>query len=203
MFIIEGIITTLFSGVIFFVLPDYPKSPRSNKWLDPDEQEYLEARLGDRAPKADDPAFSTQEVIATLKSPIQWSFTFSQMLINLGMYALQWYLPTLTTSFGFTSLPANQLLNIPPAAAGVIGVILGSTILRLAVASRPIQLMCAILLPVCIKANLIGYTTPGSSCPLSYSSLSQHQLGYTSRVCWEPSSSLYITSLSFPGARPQ
>ncbi|KAJ5915143.1 hypothetical protein N7454_011255 [Penicillium verhagenii] len=124
-FIIEGIITVLFSGVVYLVLPDYPKSPRSNKWLSQREQDYLEARLGDLAPKAADPAFSTQEVIATLKSPIQWSFTFSQMLINLGMYALQWYLPTLTTSFGFTSLPKNQLLNIPPAAA----------------VSRPIQLM--------------------------------------------------------------
>ncbi|KAJ5492113.1 Major facilitator superfamily domain general substrate transporter [Penicillium expansum] len=140
-FIIEGIITVLFSGVIFLVLPDYPKSPRSSKWLSLREQEFIEARLGERAPKTADPAFSKKEILAALRSPIQWSFTFSQMLINLGMYALQWYLPTLTTSFGFTKLPANQLLNIPPAATGIIGVVLGALVLRQVSFSKPIQLM--------------------------------------------------------------
>ncbi|CAI7585348.1 unnamed protein product [Penicillium glandicola] len=140
-FIIEGIITVLFSGVIYAVLPDYPKSPRSNTWLTPREQEFIEARLGENAPKTADPAFSKKEILAALRSPIQWSFTFSQMLINLGMYALQWYLPTLTTSFGFTTLPANQLLNIPPAVTGICGVVLGAFILRQAILPRPIQLM--------------------------------------------------------------
>ncbi|CAG7976259.1 unnamed protein product [Penicillium salamii] len=140
-FIIEGIITILFSGIIFLALPDYPKSPRSNKWLSPREQNFIEARLGDRAPKTEDAPFSMQEVLEAIRSPIQWLFTFSQMLINLGMYALTWYLPTLTTSFGYTKLPANQLLNIPPAATGIIGVGMGALILPQAVASRPAQLM--------------------------------------------------------------
>lgn len=154
-FIIEGIITVLFSGVIFMVLPDYPKSPRSNKWLSPREQEFIEARLGDRAPKTADPAFSKKEILAALRSPIQWSFTFSQMLINLGMYALQWYLPTLTTSFGFTKMPANQLLNIPPAATGIIGVVLGALILRDAGVLKPIQLMYVI--PLC-RASIANFS---------------------------------------------
>ncbi|PLB51364.1 putative vitamin H transporter [Aspergillus steynii IBT 23096] len=127
-FLLEGLLTVLFSGIIYLVLPDYPKSPSSNKWLTRREQEFIEARLSSDAPKTNDSAFDRDEIFATLKSPTQWSFTLSQLLVNIASYALMWYLPTITTSLGFTSLPSNQLLNIPPAAIGAIGIIIAAWI---------------------------------------------------------------------------
>lgn len=138
MYIIEGIVTVLFSAVIWFVLPDYPKSPRSSSWLSVDEQEYLELRLSENAPRTDDPFFDKDEVIASLKDPRIYGFTLSQFLLNIAGYGLSWQLPTITTLLGFAGLPRNQLLNIPPAAVTVLGIILAAWFLSKAYVVRPI-----------------------------------------------------------------
>jgi hypothetical protein len=122
-------------------LPDYPKSPRSNKWLTPREQDFIEARLPESAPRTSDPAFSKREVVATLKKPIIWSFMLSQFLVNLGGYSLSWYLPTITTSLGFASLPKNQLLNIPPAVASIFAIIFSAYFISWAYLTRPAYIM--------------------------------------------------------------
>ena len=140
-YLLEGIITILFSIVVYFVLPDYPKSPRSVKWLTAREQEYLESRLSENAPKTDDVAFSKTEVLASLRNPRTYAFMLSQILINLGGYGLSWQLPTVTTSLGFTGLPKNQLLNIPPAAASVLAIILAGWFMRRAYITRPAFIM--------------------------------------------------------------
>ncbi|VUC31503.1 unnamed protein product [Clonostachys rosea] len=144
-YLLEGIITILFSGVVYFVLPDYPKSPRSSSWLTLREQEYLEARLSENAPRTDDATFSTSEVIASLRDPRIWSFMLSQILINLGGYGLSWQLPTVTTSLGFAGLPRNQLLNIPPAGCSVLAIIFAGWFMKRAYVTRPafIMVICA------------------------------------------------------------
>ncbi|RAO68140.1 uncharacterized protein BHQ10_004152 [Talaromyces amestolkiae] len=140
-YLLEGLATILFSAVVYFVLPDYPKSPSSDKWLTKREQEFIETRLPENAPLTSDPIFSKKEVIASLKTPTIWSFMLSQMLVNMGGYALTWYLPTITTNLGFASLPRNQLLNIPPAAAAVIGLITANYVIGLALIPRPAVIM--------------------------------------------------------------
>lgn len=129
--------TILWGIVVFFVLPDYPKSPRSNKWLTPREQEYLELRLTDNAPRTSDPTFSKREVIACLKDPRTYTFMVSQFMTNFAGYGLSWQLPTITTDLGFAGLPRNQLLNIPPAACSVLGIIAAGWLLKRAYIPRP------------------------------------------------------------------
>ncbi|KAL1885674.1 hypothetical protein Plec18167_001169 [Paecilomyces lecythidis] len=140
-YLLEGLATILFSAVVWLVLPDYPKSPRSNKWLTPREQEFIEARLPESAPVTSDPAFKKEEVIEALKTPSMWSFMLSQFLVNLGGYSLSWYLPTITTSLGFASLPKNQLLNIPPAAASILAIIFSAYFIKRAYITRPAYIM--------------------------------------------------------------
>lgn len=111
--------TILFSAVVYFVLPDYPKSPRSQKWLTPREQHYLEARLSENAPRTADASFEGSEIITAISNPRTYAFMLSQILMNLGGYGLSWQLPTVTTALGFATIPRNQLLNVPPAAASV------------------------------------------------------------------------------------
>lgn len=136
-FLLEGLATILFSGVVWFVLPDYPKSPRSASWLTEREQNFVEARLSENAPRTSDKFFDKKEVIQTVKSPLIWSFMLSQTLVNLGGYGLSWYLPTITTNLGFAGLPRNQLLNIPPAAASVLGTVFAGWFLTKAILTRP------------------------------------------------------------------
>lgn len=119
------------------VLPDYPKSPRSKKWLTTREQEYLSARLSDNAPQTDEAAFSKKEVLASLKDPRTYAFMCCQGLVNIGGYGLSWYLPTIVTDLGFAELPRNQLLNIPPAAASVLAIIFAGWFLEKAYLTRP------------------------------------------------------------------
>ncbi|KAJ4260420.1 hypothetical protein NW762_007159 [Fusarium torreyae] len=137
-FLLEGLVTILFSAVIYFVLPDYPKSARSSSWLTPEEQEYLELRLSHNAPRTNDAAFDLKEIIASLKDPKIVGFTASQFFLNIAGYGLSWQLPTITTSLGFAGLPRNQLLNIPPAAVTVIGIIAAAWFLRRAYIVRPL-----------------------------------------------------------------
>ncbi|KAH8682063.1 permease of the major facilitator superfamily [Xylariales sp. PMI_506] len=136
-YLLEGLGTILFGLIVFFVLPDYPKSPRSNKWLTPREQEYLEARLTANAPKTSDPAFRKEEILTSLRDPRTYAFMTTQFFTNFGGYALSWMLPTITTDLGFAGLPRNQLLNIPPAAGSVIAIIIAGWMLKRALISRP------------------------------------------------------------------
>ena len=66
-YLVEGILTILFSGVVFFVLPDYPKYPRSRTWLTERErereQEYLDIPLSENAPRTSDDWFNKQELL--------------------------------------------------------------------------------------------------------------------------------------------
>lgn len=136
-YLLEGIYTVLLAGVVYFVLPDYPKSPRSSKWLTPREQEYLEVRLSENAPRTHESAFTKSEVLASLKDPRTYSFMLNQLLVNLGGYGLSWYLPTITTDLGFAGLPRNQLLNIPPAAASVLAIIFAGNFQSRGYLTRP------------------------------------------------------------------
>ena len=82
MYLLEGIYTILLAGVVFLVLPDYPKSPRSSKFLTPREQEYLEVRLSENAPLTHEKAFSKTEVMASLSDPRTYSFMLNQLLVS-------------------------------------------------------------------------------------------------------------------------
>lgn len=129
------------------MLPDWPKSPRTSKWLSAREQEYVESRLSEYAPLTSDKAFAKEEVIASLLDPKTYAFMLSQILMNLGGYGLSWYLPTITTNLGFASLPRNQLLNIPPAAASVLAIIFAGWFMSKAYVTRPV-----FILPIVIGA---------------------------------------------------
>lgn len=168
-FLLEGLVTILFSGIIYLVLPDYPKSPRSSSWLTPEEQEYLELRLPRNAPRTHDPVFSKDEIMTSIKDPKIVGFTLSQFLLNIAGYGLSWQLPTITTSLGFAGLPRNQLLNVPPAAVTVLGIIGAAYFLRRAIIVRPlfIQLLTAGTLAFFIVLCLpVGRSATYAACVL-------------------------------------
>lgn len=136
--IIEGIATILLGIIIFFVLPDFPKSKRSRSWLTPREQQFIEARLPPHAPATNDKSWSTEDAIIALKSPTTWGFLFDQTLMNLSLYALNWFLPSIIAGLGFATLPTSLLLNIPPAVAGILAMAICVLITSRAWAARPL-----------------------------------------------------------------
>ncbi|CZR56394.1 related to permeases of the major facilitator superfamily [Phialocephala subalpina] len=125
-FLIEGILTIILSGFIFWILPDLPKSPRSKSWLTEREQKFIETRLPLNAPVTGDKNFDWKEAWHAFRSPSVYGFMLCQTFMNLALAAFNWYLPTIITNFGFVGLPRNQLLNIPPIGAGILGIIFSS-----------------------------------------------------------------------------
>ncbi|KAJ4202392.1 Transcriptional activator of fatty acid utilization [Fusarium solani] len=71
-------------------------------------------------------------------SRVWWSL---ERFGSFGGYALMWYLPTIITNLGFVGLPDNQLLNIPPSAGAIIGVILAAWLVGKAYFVRPLYAM--------------------------------------------------------------
>ncbi|KAK2798710.1 hypothetical protein FQN50_008748 [Emmonsiellopsis sp. PD_5] len=146
-YLLEGLFTILFSALIFLILPDWPKSPRSSSWLTAREQSYLELRLSENAPRTSDPTLKKSEILSSLKDPRTYAFMLSQLLVNFGGYALSWELPTITTNLGFAGLPRNQLLNIPPAVAAVSSIIFAGWFMKRAYLTRPAFIMLVIMGP--------------------------------------------------------
>ncbi|KIW09913.1 hypothetical protein PV08_11689 [Exophiala spinifera] len=142
-FILEGVATMLMAIVIFFFLPDFPKSKRSASWLTPREQQFIEARLSPHAPATGDPSWNSKDAIIALTSPTTWGFLFDQTLMNLSTYALNWYLPSIIAGLGFVKLPTSLLLNIPPAVAGILA--MGVCVLVTSRAWAPRPLICVLV----------------------------------------------------------
>ncbi|KAF3048107.1 hypothetical protein E8E12_010378 [Didymella heteroderae] len=140
-YILEGLATVLFSGVVWAYLPDFPKSKRSNRWFTEREQEFIETRLPESAPMTSDPDFSGKEIKGVLSEWLIYSFMLSQTLVNLGGYALTWYLPTVITNLGFVGLPRNQLLLLPPFAAAAAGLLFSAWFMERAWIVRPAYIM--------------------------------------------------------------
>ncbi|KAF2644428.1 permease of the major facilitator superfamily [Massarina eburnea CBS 473.64] len=169
LYIIEGLFTIAFTVVVFVFLPDYPKSKRSEKWLTPREQEYLEARLSENAPRTSDPAYTQSEVISSVKDVRTYAFMLSQILVNFGGYGLSWQLPTVTTSLGYAGLPRNQLLNIPPAGATVLSIIFAGWFLKKAYMTRPafiMLIMVAMLVFFIVLATSVSHGAIYTACVL-------------------------------------
>ncbi|PLN83706.1 MFS general substrate transporter [Aspergillus taichungensis] len=155
-YLLEGLFTILFAAIVYLILPDWPKSPRSTKWLTPREQAYIEARLSENAPRTADANFAKSEVLDSLVDPRTYAFMFSQLLVNLAGYALTWELPTITTSLGFAGLPRNQLLNIPPCAAAVLAVLFSGWFQKQAYLTRPAFVMLCIMGPMLLFFVLLA-----------------------------------------------
>ncbi|KAL4790916.1 major facilitator superfamily domain-containing protein [Aspergillus venezuelensis] len=111
-FLIEGMATMAFAGLVWIVYPDYPRSARTEKWLTPREQEFIEMRLTENAPKTQDEPFSWWEVVATLKDLRMWSFMLAYVCMNTGGFGLTWFLLIITTNLGFATLPGTDIIAI-------------------------------------------------------------------------------------------
>ncbi|KAF2788032.1 putative vitamin H transporter [Melanomma pulvis-pyrius CBS 109.77] len=196
-FILEGVATILFAGVIFLVLPDFPKSPRSSTWLSPREQQFLEARLPPNAPATADPSWNTKEAWIAFTSPATWAFLLDQTLMNLGNYALSWYLPTIIAGLGFAKLPNSLLLNIPPAAAGIGAIFICLLITSRAWAPRPFLCICTVMGTIICFILFFTVSSRGSlyaACVLSQFFMASYYVPYWS---WRTSIMSGSTGASF------
>ncbi|KAF3392953.1 hypothetical protein DPV78_009934 [Talaromyces pinophilus] len=113
----EGIITILLGISTYFFLPDFPATA---PWLSDREKRFVQARLPNNSPRAEESNFDIKELIATLKNKRVWLFLLCWAFYTVGTTGLSFYQPTVIAELGFTTLARTQLLNIPPAVLSVI-----------------------------------------------------------------------------------
>jgi len=145
MFLVEGLITIVFGVSLWFLLPDFP--PQA-KWLTEREKMFIEARLPSNAPRDSEANFNFREIIKSLKDSRMWMFTGVWAFFTVGTTGLTFYLPTVISSLGFTTIQKSQLLNMPPAflACTIIAVLgLWADTARLPRPIFPLIIMVAIL----------------------------------------------------------
>lgn len=121
MFLIQGLPTVALGILAVMLLSDgYQKAA----WLSPAERQLIEADL--KADAASKPAARGDGVLAVLGNPLIWTFGFVYFCIQSGVYAINFWLPSIIKNLGFDSpLLIGWLSAIPYLLAGVFMIIVG------------------------------------------------------------------------------
>jgi ACS family tartrate transporter-like MFS transporter len=108
LFLIESVPTILFGILIFFRLPD---SPRTSTWLEPAEREWLISTLdGERAARQ---GIKTESIWGVLFNPRIWALSSIYLGLMIGMYGVTFFLPQIVRGFGLSALEIGFVSGIP------------------------------------------------------------------------------------------
>ena len=121
MFLLQGVPTVLLGGLAIYLLSD---SFANAKWLGAHERAVLEA---DHRLDADSkPASSTDSLLAVFKNPAIWAFGLIYFCIQSGVYAINFWLPSIIKNMGFSdNLVIGWLSAIPYLLAAVFMLLVG------------------------------------------------------------------------------
>ncbi|MFJ9991754.1 MFS transporter [Pseudomonas putida] len=121
MFLIQGLPTVVLGILAVFLLSDgYQKAP----WLSDSERQLIARDLA--ADAASKPSTTGDSVWAVLTNPLIWTFGFVYFCIQSGVYAINFWLPSIIKNLGFDSpLLIGWLSAIPYLLAGVFMILVG------------------------------------------------------------------------------
>ncbi|HGM5578976.1 TPA: MFS transporter [Pseudomonas putida] len=121
MFLIQGLPTVVLGILAVFLLSDgYQKAT----WLSESERQLIARDLA--ADAASKPGTTGDSVLAVLTNPLIWTFGFVYFCIQSGVYAINFWLPSIIKNLGFDSpLLIGWLSAIPYLLAGVFMILVG------------------------------------------------------------------------------
>ena len=121
MFLLQGVPTVLLGGLAIYLLSD---SFANAKWLGAHERAVLEA--DHRLDAASKPASSTDSLLAVFKNPAIWAFGLIYFCIQSGVYAINFWLPSIIKNLGFSdTLVIGWISAIPYLLAAVFMLLVG------------------------------------------------------------------------------
>ncbi|EIW77870.1 MFS general substrate transporter [Coniophora puteana RWD-64-598 SS2] len=118
-FILEGLFSSAFGFLCFFILP---KSPETTSILSPTERAYVVYRLkqaGSASSDENEDNFSWREVRIALKSPQVIFGTLMSVLMGITLYGLAYFEPIIVQGLGYAGNRA-QLMSAPPFAVAFV-----------------------------------------------------------------------------------
>ncbi|KAI8634917.1 MFS transporter-like protein [Xylariaceae sp. FL1651] len=146
-FFIEGIVTTLFGVVCFFVMPH---TPADAKFLSEEERSCALLRMkvdSHGATQADDvnqEKFDWHWVRMAFTAPQTWLCCLSWFFLLIPLYSFSLFLPTIISGLGYQSTQA-QLFTVPPNIAGFLSVLLVTYLSDHVKARGPFMAVCALI----------------------------------------------------------
>jgi len=121
MFLLQGIPTVILGALAIFLLSN---NFASAKWLSAHERAVLET--DQRLDAASKPATVTHSVGAVFKNPTIWAFGLVYFCIQSGVYAINFWLPSIIKNLGFNdNLVIGWISAIPYLLAGVFMLLVG------------------------------------------------------------------------------
>ena len=121
MFLLQGIPTLILGALAIFLLSD---SFANAKWLGAHERAVLQADHDLDA--ANKPSTSTDSLLAVFKNPAIWAFGLIYFCIQSGVYAINFWLPSIIKSLGFSdTLVIGWISAIPYLLAAVFMLLVG------------------------------------------------------------------------------
>ena len=97
MFLLQGIPTVVLGGLAIFLLSD---SFANAKWLTPHERAVLDA--DHQLDAANKPSTASDSLLAVFKNPTIWAFGLIYFCIQSGVYAINFWLPSIIKNLGFS-----------------------------------------------------------------------------------------------------
>ncbi|MBB5882459.1 D-galactonate transporter [Xanthomonas arboricola] len=121
MFLLQGLPTVLLGIGVWFLLSD---GVQQASWLDPQEKQALTRALA--ADEAGKPAGASTSLGAVLRNPAVWLLGTVYFCIQSGVYAINFWLPSIIQGSGVTDPTRIGLMSaIPYLAAAVFMVLMG------------------------------------------------------------------------------
>ncbi|EIM91329.1 MFS general substrate transporter [Stereum hirsutum FP-91666 SS1] len=158
LFIIEGAVPVIMGIATFWVYPDFPET---SKWLSRHEVQHITDHLHKSAPNVKGPTFSLKESLDVFRDPVFYFFTAFWILHGVGVNGISTVLPVVIDDLGFTSSAGANLLNIPPAAASIVILIICHILLqKFRVNAFPLIIFMELVVLACFVI-LITRTEPG------------------------------------------
>lgn len=121
MFLLQGIPTVILGALAFFLLSD---TFANAKWLTDQERAVLTADHAEDL--ANKPKTATDSLLAVFKNPAIWAFGLVYFCIQSGVYAINFWLPSIIKNLGFSdNLVIGWLSAIPYLLAAVFMLLVG------------------------------------------------------------------------------
>lgn len=125
LFLLEGVPTVLLGVSVLFVLRD---GPDEAPWLTDDEKKFLDGEL--ERDRNEGGATDKQKLLDAFKMPMVWVLAVIFMLDQLGVYTVNFWMPTVLAGFLHTSVMAGavqvgRLGALPYLAAAICTVAIG------------------------------------------------------------------------------
>ncbi|MEG1080948.1 MAG: MFS transporter [Pseudomonas sp.] len=121
MFLIQGLPTVVLGFLAVFLLSD---GYATAKWLSPADRQIIKADL--EADAASRPVTTSDSLLSVFTNPMIWTFGFVYFCIQSGVYAINFWLPSIIKSLGFSdALLIGWLSAIPYLLAGVFMLLVG------------------------------------------------------------------------------